>query len=49
MDSGLSLSDLQKAKSSEKNIFERITSLSLSPSAAAKNVLTKYQFQQPFG
>ena len=41
MDSGLSLADLQKMKSSDKNIFERITQIKLSPSGGSKEVLTK--------
>ena len=41
MDSGLSLSDLQKMKSSDKNIFERIAHIKLSPSGGSKEILTK--------
>jgi hypothetical protein len=40
VDSGLSMAEAQKGKSTEKNLFERIVSLNLMP-AAPREVITK--------
>jgi hypothetical protein len=41
VDSGLSLADLQKIKSSDKNIFERFAQIKLAPTVESKEVMTK--------